>query len=98
MKPRHLTFRSHLIGITLALSISANAQQKQKFVPNYDEKTVPSYTLPDPLTLPGGGTITNKDQWETQGRPATLKQFEEHVYGRSLHRTPPGLHWKLDKV
>ena len=97
MKPRHLTFRSHLIGITLALSISANAQKKQKFVPNYDEETVPSYTLPDPLALPGGGTITNKDQWETQGRPATLKQFEEHVYGRAPQGKPPGLHWKLDK-
>ena len=47
---------------------------------NYDEAKVPAYELPDPLS-PGGTSVTTAAEWEATGRPATVRLFEEHVYG-----------------
>lgn len=40
-------------------------------------------TLPDPLKPLEGFHIESPMQWLTQGRPATLELFREHVYGRT---------------
>lgn len=52
----------------------------------YEEKTVPPYTLPDPLVSPDGSRITSAADWEQKLRPHTLDQFRQFVYGRSPGR------------
>ncbi|QDV60974.1 glucuronyl esterase domain-containing protein [Crateriforma conspicua] len=61
------------LGVTTARS----------FEPNYDEAKIPQYQLPDPLSSSDGASITSSQQWESVGRPATLKLFQDHVYGVS---------------
>lgn len=53
---------------------------------NYDEAQVPAYTLPHPLVRADGSTITDAAAWRTQQRPALLRLFEEHVYGKAPGR------------
>lgn len=55
---------------------------------NYDERKVPRYTLPDPLTLENGGKVENPDDWLGRRRPEILSLFEEHVYGRAPSAKP----------
>lgn len=50
---------------------------------NYDESKVPQFTLPDPLTLSGGGKVTDAKTWETKRRPEIFKLFQTHMYGTS---------------
>lgn len=69
----------------------------QEFEPNYDEASVPSYTLPDPLTMPDGSRISDASTWKSKGRPHTLALFEEHVYG-AAPGAPPELHFKVRSV
>ncbi len=67
-------------------------QEQEKF--NYDESQVGTYTLPPLLQTPDGKKITTAAQWNTQQRPALLKLFADHVYGR-LPGKPTGLHYKV---
>src|SRR3982751_3184257 len=53
---------------------------------NYDEAKVGSYTLPDPLTLPGGQRVRDAKTWNEQRRPQILRLFEENEYGRAPGR------------
>jgi hypothetical protein len=69
----------------------------QDFKPNYDEKSVPDYILPDPLEIPEGIKVTTAENWRKKGRPHTLALFEEHVYGKAPGR-PAGLHFKVRSV
>ncbi|RYD68835.1 MAG: acetylxylan esterase, partial [Sphingobacteriales bacterium] len=48
---------------------------------NYDETTVPAYTLPDVLTSSKGQKIKNVTSWEKSRQPEILALFEENVYG-----------------
>ena len=64
---------------------SARAQPRDV---NYDEAKVPDYTLPDPLMLEGGVTVTDADTWHNRRRAEILRLFETHVYGRSPGRPP----------
>lgn len=71
-----------LCGFTVAcLMISNTHAQPEGF--NYDEATVPAYTLPDPLTTLDGASITTASEWSKQRRPEILSLFEDHVYGRT---------------
>ena len=47
----------------------------------YDESTVPSYVLPDPLVCTDGTRGTDAGVWLSQRRPEVLRLFEHHVYG-----------------
>src|SRR5215217_1263107 len=49
---------------------------------NYDEAKVGTYTLPDPLTLPGGKRVTSTAEWIQKQRPHLLQLFAENVYGK----------------
>lgn len=53
----------------------------QKYVANYDEAKVPTYTLPDLLTTENGKKISSSKEWETIRRPEILSVFEQQVYG-----------------
>lgn len=50
---------------------------------NYDEASVPAYTLPDPLMLSSGKKITQAETWTSQRRKEILELFREHMYGKS---------------
>ena len=51
--------------------------------PNYDEALVPSYTLPDALTMADGTPVRNKKQWETARRPELLELFTTQMFGKA---------------
>lgn len=63
--------------LALAFTFSSSAQ---KFVPNYDETKVPSYTLPDPLKFEDGTKVGNVKDWERR-RAEIYRIFETEVYG-----------------
>lgn len=72
------------IGI-LILSISSMAQKTDKFlgeIVNYDETTVPHFTLPALLKTNKGNKVKKISQWEKIRRPELLSLFEENVYGQ----------------
>ena len=64
--------------------------------PNYDEATIPAYTLPDPLTFADGTKVTTPEQWMGQRRSQLLKLFETEMFGRAPGR-PEKLHFRLLK-
>lgn len=49
----------------------------------YEEKDVPEYTLPDPLTMEDGRKVETAEQWKNERRPELFKLFEEQIYGRA---------------
>src|SRR4051794_18390773 len=49
---------------------------------NTNEDSVPPYTLPDPLHLPGRAAVTSASQWNKNQRAYIYHMFEENVYGR----------------
>ena len=69
-----------LILVTPTVIFSALAQRPEV---NYDETKVPPYTLPDPLAMENGRSVTDAAMWRTERRPAILKMFEGQMYGRS---------------
>ncbi|MBX3012294.1 MAG: hypothetical protein KF832_12340 [Caldilineaceae bacterium] len=54
-----------------------------------DEADVPAYTLPDPLRLADGTSITAAATWQSEQRPALLACFATQVYGRTPRQTLP---------
>jgi len=51
--------------------------------PNYDERLIHKYTLPDPLRMLNGQRVTSADMWYQFRRPELLNLFETYVYGRT---------------
>lgn len=46
--------------------------------PNYDESKVPSYSLPNVLSMPGGKSeVESFGEWESKVKPALLSEFEK---------------------
>lgn len=71
------------------LSAGVYAQKTDRFmgeIVNYDESTVPAYTLPDILITAEGKKIKSVSAWEKHRRPEVLALFEEHVYGKTPAR------------
>ncbi len=54
---------------------------------NYDESSVPEYTLPDPLVMTDGTDVATPEMWQERRRSEVLQLFEEHVYGKTPDRT-----------
>jgi hypothetical protein len=65
---------------------------------NYDEQKVPEYTLPDSLLMSDGTKVANAQAWKTKRRPAVLKLFRTHVYGRSPIDRPQDMAFKVFDV
>jgi hypothetical protein len=51
-------------------------------LPNYDEGSVPTYTLPDPLRFESGAAVRSAQDFRDRRRPELLDLFARHVYGR----------------
>jgi len=75
-----------LVGVT---SVAAG----DDFPVNYDEAKVPAYTLPDPLKMESGETVTTPEQWREVRRPQILELFKTFMYGRSPGR-PADMHFE----
>ncbi|MFK7911377.1 MAG: acetylxylan esterase, partial [Akkermansiaceae bacterium] len=88
-------FRS-FIFLALFSTINLGILSAQKFIPNYDEEKVPTYTLPDPLS-PGGKKVTSRADWESHGRATTLGLFYDHVYGKIAKGFKPKMTWKIER-
>ncbi|WP_347158072.1 InlB B-repeat-containing protein [Pontibacter chitinilyticus] len=85
-----------LVGLAGALSLLYCPPTQGQTI-NYDESKVGTYTLPDPLLLPDGQSITTSLQWTEQGRPRTLKLFKDNVYGQYPGK-PAGMHFRVNSV
>lgn len=76
-----LPFLLRMLGyLFLCLLMSSANGQRPGF--NYDEEKVPEYTLPDPLVMADGATITSAAQWIGKRRNEILALFEDQMYGR----------------
>lgn len=70
--------------VLFALSLIIASQEANAQFPsdtNETESKVIPYTLPDPLLMPDGKRVINKEQWIKFARPFIYKMFEDNVYG-----------------
>ncbi len=79
-----------IAGVILAWGVAVGwgAEARPKIT---EEKEVPPYRLPDPLTCWDGTLVKDKRTWREKRRPELLKRFEEEVYGRTLLGRPAGM-------
>ena len=61
---------------------------------NYTEAHVVKYTLPDPLKLANGQSVTDATTWLQKRRAELIKLFEENEYGR-IPATAPKVTWQV---
>jgi hypothetical protein len=61
---------------------------------NYDENKVEPYTLPDPLLLLNGQSVSDSGTWYHLRRPEILKLLEENQFGKIPDR-PAGMSFSL---
>ena len=61
---------------------------------NYYEEKVPSYTLPEVLTMANGQIVNTSRKWEKKRRPEVLELFRKYVYGR-IPETPYEKNFKI---
>ena len=62
-------------------------------VSNYDEAKVAPYSLPDPLKMTDGRSVTTAEEWNAR-RKEILSFYEEQIYGR-VPKNAPKIHWKV---
>jgi hypothetical protein len=83
MKCRLLILFSLLCVRTIIAQVADAPDEMNKGIPvNYTEAKVGSYTLPDPLKLASGKTVSTSKMWHKTRRPEILRLFEENQYGR----------------
>ena len=61
----------------------------------YDESKVPSYELPDALTMKNGKKVKDVKTWERKRRPELLELFASEIYGKAPVGRPSEMHFKL---
>ena len=86
--------RSHRV-VPLCLLAAVSVAQEGNF--NYDESKVVSYTLPDPLLIADGTSVTSARDWNNRRRKEILRLFETEVYGKSPAR-PSTVLFHLNEV
>src|SRR3954467_15372202 len=64
---------------------------------NYTEANVGTYTLPDPLKLSDGQSVTDAGTWMNKRRPEIVRLFEENQFGR-IPATAPKVTWEVVKT
>ncbi len=88
-----ITF-GHTMFVLLAMGVLAAATQTAVAQTNYDERKVPKYTLPDPLTLADGTKVTDAKTWRTRRRGEIYDIFAEQMYGK-MPPAPKALAFKV---
>jgi hypothetical protein len=62
---------------------------------NYDEsKVIPYPSLPDPLVMKDGRTVTTAELWWKERRPEIIEDFDREIYGRTPPETPK-VRWEI---
>lgn len=64
------------------------------FIPNYDESSVPKYTLPEALRTEAGEWVNDSETWTRLRRPEILELFRRNVYGQR----PPALPFRIEEI
>ena len=72
--------RNRLALLTLAACLVVSAQQVDTL---YDEAKVPTFTLPDVLTLRSGERVKDSKAWTARRRPEILAIYEAEVFGKA---------------
>lgn len=80
LRPRFLFVKINVLLILLLNVITGAAQQRPAET---------SYTLPHALLTQAGKPVTTKKAWEQIRRPELVKNFEEHVQGRTPSKKIP---------
>ena len=73
-------------GLAIAQVADAPDEVKAGIPVNYTEAKVGNYTLPDPLKLANGDSVSDATTWFEKRRPEIVKLFEENQYGRTPGR------------
>jgi hypothetical protein len=95
-RPVSLRLYKLLFCLVLINSITIPASAQDSTI-NYDEARMPPYTLPDPLQLANGKRISTAREWIQNQRPAMLKLFADHVYGK-MPGKPKGIHFDIKDI
>lgn len=61
---------------------------------NDDKSNIPSYTLPDALTMQDGRKVDTPEMWYAERRPELLELFQTEMYGKAPGRIE-GTTWKV---
>jgi len=87
MKIRFLKVIVILLTITYWNTAAFSQKPPNKVVAgipvNYNEDSVGTYTLPDPLVMINGKKVKNAKTWYKKRRPEIIGLFEEFQYGRT---------------
>lgn len=77
-----------LLHIT-TLRRGPDGDSKSPNAANFDESKATTYTsLPDPLVLNNGQSVTNPKMWWEKRRPEIVELFDREIYGRVPKQTP----------
>jgi hypothetical protein len=95
MKLYHLTL---LLLFTFIFNDSFSQKMPAKVVAgipvNYNEDSVGTYTLPDPLQFNNGEIVKDDNAWLTKRRPEIVHLYEENQFGKMPSR-PADLHFAV---
>ncbi len=69
--------------LSLAFALVAAPTPRATTPANYDESKVGAFTLPDPLILKNGGTVTTTNDWFDLRRPEILALYKGYIFGHS---------------
>ncbi len=83
MRPTPFPHLARVCAITLASVMATSSLPAQSDGFNYEEASVPTYILPNPLINIAGNRITDERAWQTQRRGEILHLFEDHVFGQT---------------
>jgi len=72
---------SSLFSFIISIALVLCAVEVEAWEANYDEATMPKYTLPDPLVMADGPKVASPEQWHSKRRGEILDLFKKHVYG-----------------